>query len=96
MSAHGVAEKVVELLKKGEFIMCNFAPPDMVRIFRSLSAYLLCIEDIIRVGHTGIYDAAVEAISGTDGTIAKAANEKLQRKQATSSLSLPITETPSK
>lgn len=61
MSAHGVAEKVAELLKKGEeeFIMCNFAPPDMV-------------------GHTGVYDAAVEAISKTDeavGTIANAAKE---------------------
>ncbi len=61
MSAHGVAEKVAELLKKGEheFIMCNFAPPDMV-------------------GHTGLYDAAVEAISETDkavGTVADAAKE---------------------
>ena len=61
MSAHGVAERVAELLKKGEheFIMCNFAPPDMV-------------------GHTGVYDAAVEAISETDkavGTIADAAKE---------------------
>ncbi|PFH45765.1 hypothetical protein AMATHDRAFT_71103 [Amanita thiersii Skay4041] len=61
MSAHGVAEKVAELLKKSEheFIMCNFAPPDMV-------------------GHTGVYDAAVEAITETDaavGTIAKAAKE---------------------
>ena len=35
MSAKGVAEKVAELLKKGEqeFIMCNFAPPDMVCVF---------------------------------------------------------------
>ncbi|KAF8719160.1 hypothetical protein AX14_011381 [Amanita brunnescens Koide BX004] len=61
MSAHGVAEKVAEVLKKGEheFVMCNFAPPDMV-------------------GHTGIYDAAVEAITETDkavGTIAEAAKE---------------------
>jgi 2,3-bisphosphoglycerate-independent phosphoglycerate mutase len=32
MSSHGVAEKVAETLKEGkyEFIMCNFAPPDMV------------------------------------------------------------------
>ncbi|KAF8639364.1 hypothetical protein AX17_001553 [Amanita inopinata Kibby_2008] len=61
MSAHGVAEQVAALLKKGEheFIMCNFAPPDMV-------------------GHTGVYDAAVLAISETDdavGTIAKAAED---------------------
>ncbi|TFK35833.1 cofactor-independent phosphoglycerate mutase [Crucibulum laeve] len=61
MNAHGVAEKVAELLKKGEdeFIMCNFAPPDMV-------------------GHTGVYDAAVTAISETDkavATVYKAAQE---------------------
>ena len=33
MSVHGVAEKVAEVLKEGEheFVMCNFAPPDMVR-----------------------------------------------------------------
>lgn len=32
MNAHGVADKVVEILKRGEdqFVMCNFAPPDMV------------------------------------------------------------------
>lgn len=61
MSSRGVADMVAELLKKGEheFIMCNFAPPDMV-------------------GHTGVYEAAVEAITETDaavGTIAKAAEE---------------------
>jgi 2,3-bisphosphoglycerate-independent phosphoglycerate mutase len=32
MSVQGVADKVAEVLKKGdkEFVMCNFAPPDMV------------------------------------------------------------------
>ena len=32
MNAHGVADKVAEILKRGEdqFVMCNFAPPDMV------------------------------------------------------------------
>ena len=32
MNAHGVAEKVADILKRGEdhFVMCNFAPPDMV------------------------------------------------------------------
>ena len=36
MSVQGVADKVAELVKKGEhdFIMCNFAPPDMVRLIR--------------------------------------------------------------
>ncbi|KAF8147827.1 phosphoglycerate mutase [Crassisporium funariophilum] len=61
MSAHGVAEKVAEVLERGEdhFVMCNFAPPDMV-------------------GHTGVYDAAVIAVSETDkavGTIYKAAQK---------------------
>lgn len=34
MSVQGVADKVAEVLKKGdqEFVMCNFAPPDMVSI----------------------------------------------------------------
>jgi 2,3-bisphosphoglycerate-independent phosphoglycerate mutase len=32
MSAQGVADKVAEVVKGGahEFVMCNFAPPDMV------------------------------------------------------------------
>ena len=32
MSAQGVADKVAEVLKEGkeDFVMCNFAPPDMV------------------------------------------------------------------
>lgn len=35
MSVKAVAEKVAEVLKKGdnEFVMCNFAPPDMVGRF---------------------------------------------------------------
>jgi len=61
MSAQGVADKVADVVKshKHEFVMCNFAPPDMV-------------------GHTGIYDAAVKAITATDkavGTISKACEE---------------------
>jgi 2,3-bisphosphoglycerate-independent phosphoglycerate mutase len=59
MSVIQVAEKVAEVVKNGEheFVMCNFAPPDMV-------------------GHTGVYDAAVEAVTATDeavGIIYKAA-----------------------
>ena len=52
MSVHGVAEKVAEVVRAGEheFVMCNFAPPDMV-------------------GHTGVYEAAVEAISHTDEAV---------------------------
>lgn len=61
MSVQGVADKVAEVLTKGEheFVMCNFAPPDMV-------------------GHTGVYKAAVEAITETDkavGTVYEAAQE---------------------
>lgn len=61
MSVHGVAEKVAEVVRTGkhEFVMCNFAPPDMV-------------------GHTGVFDAAVEAITNTDeavGTVYKACQE---------------------
>ena len=61
MSVQGVADKVAEIVRKGEheFVMCNFAPPDMV-------------------GHTGKYDAAVQAISHTDkavGTIYEACEE---------------------
>ncbi|KAH9854492.1 cofactor-independent phosphoglycerate mutase [Lenzites betulinus] len=52
MSVQGVADKVAALVSAGEhdFVMCNFAPPDMV-------------------GHTGVYDAAVEAISHTDKAV---------------------------
>ena len=61
MSVKGVAEKVAELVRKKEheFVMCNFAPPDMV-------------------GHTGVFDAAVEAIGHTDeavGIVYKACEE---------------------
>ncbi|KAF9523942.1 phosphoglycerate mutase [Crepidotus variabilis] len=61
MSAQGVADKVAEVLAEGDqdFVMCNFAPPDMV-------------------GHTGIFDAAVEAVSATDkavGTVYEAAQK---------------------
>ena len=61
MSVQGVADKVAEVVRQGEheFIMCNFAPPDMV-------------------GHTGVYEAAVEAITHTDkavGTIYEACQE---------------------
>ncbi|KAJ3775333.1 BPG-independent [Lentinula raphanica] len=61
MSVQGVADKVAEILResKHEFVMCNFAPPDMV-------------------GHTGVFEAAVEAISHTDdavGTVYKACQD---------------------
>ncbi|KAM0717738.1 hypothetical protein Q7P37_007590 [Cladosporium fusiforme] len=54
MSAMSVAEKMAERIAEGkyEFVMNNFAPPDMV-------------------GHTGVYEAAVEAVSETDKAIGK-------------------------
>lgn len=54
MSAMGVADKMVERIKEGsfEFIMNNFAPPDMV-------------------GHTGVYEAAIEGVAETDKAIKK-------------------------
>ena len=35
MNAHGVADKVAEILKRGEdqFVLCNFAPPDIVNTY---------------------------------------------------------------
>ncbi|WPH04194.1 phosphoglycerate mutase 2 [Acrodontium crateriforme] len=54
MSAMAVAERMCERIKEGkyEFVMNNFAPPDMV-------------------GHTGVYEAAVEACTETDAAIGK-------------------------
>lgn len=41
MSVQAVADKVAEVVKTGEyeFVMCNFAPPDMVRLFARHSSY---------------------------------------------------------
>ena len=54
MSAMGVAEKMCERIREGkfEFVMNNFAPPDMV-------------------GHTGVYEAAVQGVTETDKAIGK-------------------------
>jgi 2,3-bisphosphoglycerate-independent phosphoglycerate mutase len=54
MSAMAVAEKMAERIKEGkyEFVMNNFAPPDMV-------------------GHTGVYEAAIEGVTETDKAIGK-------------------------
>lgn len=54
MSAMAVADKMCERIKEGnfEFVMNNFAPPDMV-------------------GHTGVYEAAIEGCTETDKAIKK-------------------------
>ena len=54
MSAMAVAERMCERIKDGkyEFVMNNFAPPDMV-------------------GHTGVYEAAIEGCAETDKAIGK-------------------------
>src|SRR5947208_16394136 len=54
MSSAAVADKLNERIKEGkfEFIMNNFAPPDMV-------------------GHTGVYEAAIEGCAETDKAIKK-------------------------
>ena len=80
MNAHGVADKVAEILKRGEdqFVMCNFAPPDMVNTLWYNPIPHPQAQFFSQVGHTGIFDAAVEAVTETDkavGTIYKAAQE---------------------
>jgi len=52
MSAAEVGDKLAERIgdKKFEFLMNNFAPPDMV-------------------GHTGVYEAAIEGVTATDKAI---------------------------
>ena len=54
MSAMGVADKMCERISEGnyQFVMNNFAPPDMV-------------------GHTGVYEAAVQGCAETDKAIGK-------------------------
>lgn len=52
MSAGPVGDKLAERISEGkfEFLMNNFAPPDMV-------------------GHTGVYEAAIEGVTATDKAI---------------------------
>jgi 2,3-bisphosphoglycerate-independent phosphoglycerate mutase len=71
MSVQGVADKVADVLRAGEheFVMCNFAPPDMVRL-SALCAFRTLWELMrVSVGHTGEYSAAVEAIGKTDAAV---------------------------
>lgn len=54
MSCAAVADEMIKAIESGNFpfIMCNFAPPDMV-------------------GHTGVFDATVEAVKHTDVAIGR-------------------------
>lgn len=79
MSVQQVADKVAEVVKTNEyeFVMCNFAPPDMVRVL-GFDDQRRMLTRPFQVGHTGVYDAAVKAITAADaavGTIAAAAQE---------------------
>ncbi|KAJ2928344.1 hypothetical protein H1R20_g8756, partial [Candolleomyces eurysporus] len=60
MNALGVAEKVKELLEKGtdEFVMCNFAPPDMVGHTGIYDAAVKAIEATDKAVGV-IYDACI-------------------------------------
>lgn len=70
MSVQGVADKVAELLKEGtqEFVMCNFAPPDMVCLARA-HLFRVLADFLEQVGHTGSYDAATKGIHATDQAV---------------------------
>ena len=62
MSARGVADRLCERIAQGEydFLMNNFAPPDMV-------------------GHTGVYEAAIEGCTATDKAIGQVYEECVKR-----------------
>jgi 2,3-bisphosphoglycerate-independent phosphoglycerate mutase len=64
MSVHPVADKTVEILETGKypFVILNFANPDMV-----IPRDVFTANE--RVGHTGVYDAAVEACGHCDQAI---------------------------
>ena len=62
MNAQGVADSVAETVKSGkyEFVMCNFAPPDMVGHTGDFDAAVKAITATDKAVQT-IYDACMEA-----------------------------------
>lgn len=62
MNAQGVADSVAETVKSGkyEFVMCNFAPPDMVGHTGDFEAAVKAITATDKAVRT-IYDACMEA-----------------------------------
>jgi 2,3-bisphosphoglycerate-independent phosphoglycerate mutase len=75
MSVQAVADKVAEVVKSDEFefVMCNFArmsSSSLLPYSIRASADLLCFGTAPdMVGHTGVYDAAVQAITATDKAV---------------------------
>lgn len=57
MNAHGVADKVTDILKRGEdhFVMCNFAPPDMVNRLWYYHPILSPFSSVLFLGRTHWY-----------------------------------------
>ena len=93
MSAQGVADKVAEIVKsqKYEFVMCNFAPPDMVRFVYKPSTNLEVLQLSTRlatqVSTTPLSKPLLPPMPPSGQST------KLAKKQAMSSSSLPITVT---
>lgn len=85
MSVQGVADEVASIIesKKFDFVMCNFAPPDMVclpphafrpsfsrhRVVATVASRYLHQPNLPQVGHTGNFDGAVSAITHTDTAV---------------------------
>lgn len=97
MSVQGVADKVAEIVKKGdhEFVMCNFAPPDMVSLtFPSLLSQFIDLPLYFRSG-TLVYTRQLWKLSHIPMRLS-APCTRLARRQATYCLLRPTTVTRSR
>lgn len=95
MSVQGVADKVAEVVRKAEheFVMCNFAPPDMVRTVLRGSRSSADVSSL-RLG-TLVYMMPPLKPSHIP-TRLSVLSTKLAKKLVTFYSSLPTTEMPSK